>query len=91
MPFVSAEREALGAKHRCRDSGVSNGLSRSRAENLIMNVFPNDYRVTSAESICVRKNCTTSFNWRPLVSGYQNGQIGPMLLNILEMMQPGGW
>jgi hypothetical protein len=24
------------------DSGVSNGLSRSRAENVIMNVFPND-------------------------------------------------
>jgi len=27
---------------------------------------------------------------KPLVSGYQNGQIGPMLLNILMMMQPGG-
>ena len=33
-------------------------------ENVIMkmDVFPNDYCVTSPESIYVRKNCTTSFN-----------------------------
>jgi len=60
-------------------------------ENVIMDVFPNDYRVTSPESIYVRKNCTTSFNWSPWSRAIKNGQIGTMLLNILMMMQPGGW
>ena len=82
----TAHSSPLDEPQASRDSGVSNGLSRSRAENVIVNVFPNAYCVTSAESICVRKILHNIIQLKPLVSGYQNGQIGPMLLNILMMM-----